>query len=61
MTSQDQARHADISGKLLDTDGVKKSLQKAARAAVLEHARAGQQIVVWRDQKVVTEDAQAAE
>ena len=60
MTPQIEIQHAEIASKLLDTDRLKESLKKAAREAVLDHARAGEPIVVWRDQKIVTEDAKAA-
>jgi hypothetical protein len=60
MTPKNERPHAEIANKLLDTDRLKESLKKAAREAVLDHARAGEPIVVWRDQKIVTEDANAA-
>lgn len=60
MTSKDEHQHAEIARKILDTGRLQDSLKKAARQAVLEHARAGDPIVVWRDQKIVTEDANAA-
>jgi len=59
MTPKNEGQHAEIARKLLDTDRLTESLKKAARAAVLDHARAGEPIVVWRDQKIVTEDANA--
>ena len=46
--------------KLLDTDRLQEALKKAAREAVLDHVRTGDPIVVWRDQKLVIEDANVA-
>ena len=60
MTPHHERQHADIASKMLDTNQLKESLKKAAREVILDHARAGQPIVVWRDQKIVTEDAQVA-
>ena len=57
MTQHTERRHADIADKLQDTAGVTAALKKAAREAVLDHARADLPIVVWRDQQVVREDA----
>ena len=60
MTPEDKQRNAEISRKLHDIDGIQEALKKAARQAVLEHARAGLPIVVWRDGKVVLEDVSDA-
>jgi len=60
MTPEDRQRNAEIARKLRDIDGIQEALKKAARQAVLEHARAGLPIVVWRDGKVVLEDVSDA-
>ena len=48
---------SDISARFRDTEAVTAALKKAARRAISEHARDGQQIVVWRDGQVVWVDA----
>jgi len=58
MIQHNEVQHSEISDKLQDTARVTAALKLAAREAVLEHARAGLPIVVWRDQQVVCEDAQ---
>ncbi len=59
MTPQDNHQHEEISDKLQDTVRVTAALKQAARQAILSHAQAGVPIVVWRNQQVVSEDAQA--
>jgi hypothetical protein len=53
--------HDEIAQKLKDTAGVQAALKQAAHDAVQEHARAGQKIVVWRDNQVVWEDPNGEE
>ena len=60
MTPENESRHAEIARKLLDTDRLQEALKKAAREAVLDHVRTGDPIVVWRDQKIVIENANVA-
>ena len=45
-----------VAEKLQDTQGILAALRRAARDAILQHIRAGQKIVVWKDGKVVLED-----
>ena len=45
MISIPDCHRAEIASKLLDTDGLKESLKRAAREAILDHARVGEQIV----------------
>ena len=49
--------HESIAERLRDTAGIQAALKRAARDAINEHARAGRQVVVWRDGQVVWEDA----
>ena len=58
MPRKSQVDHATISERSKDTAGIQAALKPAARDAVQEHARAGQKIVVWRDNQVVWEDPQ---
>lgn len=48
--------HEEIARRLSNTAGVQDALKRAARDAIQEHARAGQKIVVWRNNQVVWED-----
>jgi hypothetical protein len=56
-----QLQHAEVTRKLRDTNGVEQALKKAAREAILEHAREGRPIVIWRDGKIVIEEARIVE
>jgi hypothetical protein len=38
---------------------IDKAIQRAAHAAILEHKRAGEPVVIWRDGKVVRVSAEA--
>lgn len=58
MIQDNPKAHDEIAQKLKDTAGVQAALKQAARDAVQEHARAGQKIVVWRDNQVVWEEAE---
>jgi hypothetical protein len=58
MTSAHEAAHALIAERLKDMARVESALKQAARQAVLEHARAGLPIAVWRDGRVVWEEPQ---
>jgi hypothetical protein len=49
-------KHAEINQRLKDTSAVTEALKRAAREAIEAHARAGQKIVVWRDNQIVWED-----
>ncbi|WP_164104213.1 hypothetical protein [Candidatus Laterigemmans baculatus] len=57
MTKQHPQDHEEISNRLKDVDRVNAALKRAARDAVQEHAREGRKIVVWRDGRIVWEDA----
>ena len=57
MIPDNRPDNDEIARRLNDTEGVKAALKKAARTAVQEHARAGRQIAIWRDNAVVWEDA----
>ncbi len=46
----------DLDARIRDTAAVTAALKKAARRAISEHARDGQQVVVWRDGQVVWQD-----
>jgi len=56
MSRENPKDHEEVTRRLKDTAGVQAALKQAARDAVQEHARAGQKIVVWRDNQVVWED-----
>lgn len=56
MIQKNEQKHAEIHQRLKDTSAVTEALKRAARDAIEEHARAGQKIVVWRDNQVVWED-----
>ena len=56
MTAR-ELEHAEVTRKLRDTSGVQNARKKAARQAILEHAQSGQPIVVWRDGRIVIEEA----
>jgi hypothetical protein len=58
MIQSNEQKHAEIQQRLRDTGGVTAALKRAARDALDEHARAGQKIVVWRDDQVVWEEVQ---
>ena len=49
MIQENLKDHEEVARRLRDTAGVQAALKRAAREAVEEHARAGQKIVVWRD------------
>lgn len=53
--------HEVIAQRLGDVNKVQEVLKQAARQAVVEHQRAGQKIVVWRDNQVVWEEPAAGE
>jgi hypothetical protein len=59
MRKQDQDDHASITERLSDVAGVEEVLKRAGRQAVIEHARAGRKIPVWRDNQIVWEDAKS--
>lgn len=61
MINRTPQDHEEISNRWKDTDAINAALKRAAREAVLEHARAGQRIVVWRDNQIVWEDASQGE
>lgn len=61
MPSKSLIDHATIAERWRNTAGVQAALKQAARDAVQEHARAGQKIVVWRDNQVVWEEPNAQE
>ena len=61
MIQDNPKDHDEITQRLKDTAGLQAALKQAARDAVQEHARAGQKIVVWRNNKVVWEDPNAQE
>lgn len=56
MIQKNAQQHAEINRRLKDTSAVTDALKRAARDAIEDHARAGQKIVVWRDNQVVWED-----
>lgn len=58
MIQKSEQQHAEIHRRLKDTSAVTDALKRAAREAVEDHARAGQKIVVWRDNQVVWEEAE---
>ena len=58
MIQKNEQKHAEIHKRLKDTSAVTEALKRAARDAIEEHARAGQKIVVWRDNQVVWEDVE---
>jgi hypothetical protein len=58
MIQKNEQKHAEINQRLKDTSAVTAALKRAARDAIEEHARAGQKIVVWRDNQVVWEDVE---
>jgi len=53
--------HEAVAQRLGDVNKVQEVLKQAARQAVVEHQRAGQKIVVWRDNQVVWEEPAAGE
>ena len=50
-----ELKHAEVTRRIRDTEGVQAALKKAARQAILEHARSGHPIVIWRDGQIVIE------
>jgi len=56
---KNEQQHAEVNKRLQDTGAVTKALKRAARNAVEHHARAGQKIVVWRNNQVVWENPDA--
>jgi len=58
MIHKNEQQHAEINRRLKDTSAVTDALKRAAREAVEDHARAGQKIVIWRDNQVVWEDVE---
>jgi hypothetical protein len=48
-----QNANRSIREKLADRELIQNALKRAAREAVLSHARAGNPVAVWRDGKVV--------
>jgi NCAIR mutase (PurE)-related protein len=58
MIHVDKSRNAEIAAKLQDIEGITQALKKAAQAAILQHARAGLPIVIWRDGQIVHEYVQ---
>lgn len=61
MNPENPKDHEEVTRRLKDSAGVQAALKQAARDAVQEHARAGQKIVVWRDNQVVWEEPNAQE
>ncbi len=55
MIPPNESEHAAVARKLRDTEMIKAALKKAAREAILQHARAGIPIVIWRDNQIVIE------
>ena len=55
MTEVGGIRPKTVVERLKDVDGVEQALMRAERQALIEHARAGRKIPVWRDNKVVWE------
>jgi hypothetical protein len=47
-------RKPDISALFRDGRAIDAALRRAVRAALLEHKRRGESIVVWKDGRVVT-------
>ena len=59
MTKQNQHDHVSITERLSDVAGIEEVLKRAGRQAVIEDARAGRKIPVWRDNQIVWEDAKS--
>ena len=55
MTQRCQNDHMAIAERLKDVAKIEAVLTEAVRQAVLEHARAGRSIPVWRNNQVVWE------
>lgn len=53
--TQNRADHATIAERLGDVAQIEEALKRAGRQAVLEHARGGRRIPVWRNNQVVWE------
>ena len=58
---EDSEKHARIAERLRDIDGVRAALREARKRALLEHARAGREVPVWRDNRVIWEVPRVAE
>ena len=56
MIRENTNDHDAVAQRLSDVDKVQEVLKQAAHQAVVEHRRAGQKIVVWRDNQVVWEE-----
>ena len=55
MTEHKQGSRSTVADRITDVAKIESVLKEAARQTVLEHARAGQEIAVWRDNRVIWE------
>ena len=55
MSQQSHDDPAAVAERIRDASKVQDVLKRAARDAVLDHARAGRKIAIWRDNRVVWE------
>jgi len=57
MIKQNHSDHETIAERLKNVALIEEALKRAGQQAVNEHARAGRQIPMWRNNQVVWEDA----
>ncbi len=55
MTQHNQNDHATIAERLKDLEKIEAVLTEVGQRVILEHARAGRPIPVWRNNQVVWE------